>query len=134
MSQENVEVVRQGYEAFLRGQWDQAAQLLDPDVELHGTVGGLSEGSVVRGFQQIRQEFQQEDAEAWDERRLEAEEFIDAGDRVVVLLHEFRRGRGSGVELETDTAVVCEVRDGRVVRIQGYMDRASALEAAGLSE
>jgi len=134
MSQENVEVVRQGYEAFLRGQWDQAPQLLDPDVELHGTVGGLSEGSVVRGFQQIRQEFQQEDAEAWDERRLEAEEFIDAGDRVVVLLHEFRRGRGSGVELETDTAVVCEVRDGRVVRIQGYMDRASALEAAGLSE
>jgi ketosteroid isomerase-like protein len=133
MSQENVEIVRRVGEAFLREEWDQAAHLLDPEVELHGTIGGLAEGSVARGLQQIREEFQQEDSEAWDERRLEAESFIDAGDRVVVLLHEFRRGRGSGVELETDTAVVCEVRDRRVIRIQGYMDRAEALEAAGLS-
>jgi len=51
-----------------------------------------------------------------------------------VLLHEFRRGKGSGVEMETDTAMVYEVRDGRVVRIQGYMDRDEALEAAGLRE
>ena len=71
---------------------------------------------------------------AWDERRLDPEEFIDAGDCVVVLLHEFRRGKGSGVEIETDTAMVYEVRDRQVVRIQGYMNRAEALEAAGLSE
>jgi ketosteroid isomerase-like protein len=134
MSQENVEIVKGFLASAERNEWDQAAQLLDPDVELHGTVGGLAEGSVWRGFQQIRQEFQQEDAEAWDERRLEAEEFIEAGDRVVVFLHEFRRGRGSGVELETETAVVCELGDGRVIRIQGYMDRAAAVEAAGLRE
>jgi ketosteroid isomerase-like protein len=36
--------------------------------------------------------------------------------------------------METDTAVIYDVRDGRVVRIQGYMDRAKALEAAGLRE
>jgi ketosteroid isomerase-like protein len=134
MSQENVEIVRRIYEAFLRGDQDDPAQLLDPDVELHGTVGGLSEGSVARGLPQIRQVFEQWDAEAWDESRLQAERFIDGGDRVVVLQHEFRRGRGSGVEVETDTAVVFEVRDGRVVHIQGYMDRAAALEAAGLRE
>ncbi len=134
MSQENVEIVRRTVEAILRGEWEQAAQLLDPDAEGHGTVGGLSEGTVMRGIAQFRQSFEQEDAEAWDERRLEAEEFLDAGDRVVVLVREFRRGRGSGIELETNTAVVFEVRDGRVVRIQGYMDRAEALEAAGLRE
>jgi uncharacterized protein len=133
MSQENVEIVRRTVEAILRGDWEQAAHLLDPDAEGHGTVGGLSEGEVLRGVTQFRQSFEQEDAEAWDERRLEAEEFIDAGHRVVVLVREFRRGRGSGIELETDTAVVFEVRDGRVVRIQGYMDRAEALKAAGLS-
>ena len=69
----------------------------------------------------------------WDERRLEAEEFIDAGDCVVVLVREFRRG-GAAESSWTDTAVVFEVRNGRVVRIQGYMDRAKALKAAGLSE
>jgi ketosteroid isomerase-like protein len=49
-------------------------------------------------------------------------------------MHEYRRGRGSGVELETETAVVVAVSGGRVIRIQGYMDRDAALEAAGLSE
>jgi ketosteroid isomerase-like protein len=117
-----------------QGRWEESARQLGPDAEWHGTVGGLTEGSVWRGPEQIRKVFEQEDAEAWQERRLEAEEFIDAGDRVVVLLHEFRRGKGSGVEMETDTAVVYEVRGGRVVHIQGYMDRAKALEAAGLRE
>ncbi len=134
MSQETVEIVRRTVEAILQGEWDQAGQLLDPDAEGHGTVGGLSEGTVLRGVTQFRQSFEQEDAEAWDERRLDAEEFIDAGDRVVVLVREFRRGKGSGIELEVDTAIVFEVRDGRVVRIQGYMDRDEALEAVGLSE
>ena len=134
MSQENVEIVRRIVEAAVEGRWEESARQLDADTKLHGTVGGLTEGSVWRGPEEIREVFEQEDAEAWDERRLQAEEFIDAGDLVVVLLHEFRRGKGSGVEMETDTAVVYEVRDGRVVRTQGYMDRAQALEAAGLRE
>jgi len=134
MSQENVEIVRRCHEAMMQGDWDQVAQLHDPDVELHGTVGGRSEGSVWRGFQQIRQEFHKgdADAQAWDETREVLERFIDAGDCVVMLLHEFRGGKGSAVE--ADTAVVFELRNGRVIRIQGYMDRASAFEAAGLSE
>jgi ketosteroid isomerase-like protein len=134
MSQENVEIVRRIIEDGVRGSWEEsAAPHLRPDTELHGTVGGLTEGSVWRGSEQVRKFFE-EDSDAWDERRLDAEEFIDAGDCVVVLLHEFRRGKGSGVEIETDTAMVYEVRDRQVVRIQGYMNRAEALDAAGLSE
>ena len=41
-------------------------------------------------------------------------------------LHEYRRGKGSGLEVETDTAVVFTVRDGRVVGIQGYIDPVAA--------
>jgi ketosteroid isomerase-like protein len=134
MSQENVEIVSQVYEAVVRGEWELAGEMLDPDIEFHGTVGGLGEGTVARGVEQIRYGLEHEDLEAWDERRFEPEKFIDAGDCVVVLQREFRRGRASGVELQTDTAVVCEVRNGRVVRLQGFMDRAEALEAAGLRE
>jgi ketosteroid isomerase-like protein len=135
MSQENVEIVRRVVDAIRDRRWEEATRQLGPDIELHGTAGGLTEGSVWRGPKQIRDFFEQ-DAEAWDERRLEAEQFVDAdaGDCVVVLLHEFRRGKGSGVETETDTAMVYAVRDGRVVRIQGHMDRGEALEAAGLRE
>jgi ketosteroid isomerase-like protein len=134
MSQENVEIVRDAFEAFRGGDRETAAQLVDPKVEFHGTVGGLQEGQIAHGQSEIEQTFEAEDLEAWDERRLKPEEFIDAGDDVVVLLHEYRRGRGSGVELESKTAVVVAVSGGRVVRIQGYMDRGAALEAVGLSE
>jgi uncharacterized protein len=134
MSQENVEIVREVFESFLSGDQKRTARLVDPEVEFRGTVGGLEEGRIAHGLPQIVETFDVEDLEAWEERRLEPEEFIDADDDVVVLVHEYRRGRGSGVELEIDTAVVFAVRDGRVVRIQGYMDRDAALEAAGLSE
>jgi ketosteroid isomerase-like protein len=127
-----VEVVREAFESYLSGDFEKTAQLLDPEVEFHGTVGGLEEGRVARGLPEAVRVFEEEDLEAWEERRLEAEEFIDAGDNVVVLMREYRRGRGSGVELETDTAVVCAVSAGRVVRIQGYMDRNAALQFAGL--
>jgi hypothetical protein len=36
--------------------------------------------------------------------------------------------------VESDTAVLVAVRGGRVARMQGYMDRAAALKAAGLGE
>ena len=134
MSQENVEIVRAAFEAFIEGDQEKTAQLVDPALEFHGTIGGLQEGQIAHGQSEIDQTFESEDLEAWEERRLEPEEFIDAGDDVVVLLHEYRRGKGSGVELETETAVVVTVSGGRVVRIQGYMDRQAALAAVGLSD
>jgi ketosteroid isomerase-like protein len=63
---------------------------------------------------------------------VEPQEFIDAGDRVVVLLREYQRGMKSGIELSVDTAMIADLRHGRIVRIQGYMDQAEALKAVGL--
>ena len=134
MSQENVEIVRQLYELLERRDWDSMGELFDPNVEQHGTVGGVEEGNVARGFRQVRQIWEKEDDEIWDEHRLEPQEFIDAGHQVVVFQREYQRGKSSGVELVVDTASVLDLRDGRVVRMQGYMDCAAALRAAGLSE
>ena len=144
MSRENVEIVRRLYEALrlpsdpgraIRGLIDngQALDLLDPVVEWHGTVGGLAEGTVARGHEEVAR-FMLEDSQEWEELVFEPREFIDLGDTVLVLQRERRRGRHSGVELETDTASVIRLRDGRVWRLQGYMDQAQALAAVGLSE
>jgi ketosteroid isomerase-like protein len=132
MSQENVEVVRRLSELLKRRDWRGMTDLLDPNVELHGTVGGLEEGKILRGLSEISQAFETEDDEVWDEHRIEPQEFIDAGDRVVVLQREYQRSK-SGVETVIDTAGILDLRDGRVVRMQGYMNPADALEAAGLS-
>jgi ketosteroid isomerase-like protein len=134
MSQENVEIVRRVYDGFRHFDWDKVERFADPDLELHGTSGGLFDGSVARGTTAVRETFEAWDAEAWEEVRLTPREFVDAGDRVVVLQNELRRGRGSGVEVRSETAVLFELRDGRVVRVQGFMDQGEALRAAGLRE
>jgi ketosteroid isomerase-like protein len=133
MSEGNVEIVRQVYECVNQRRWDGMAELLDPNVAQYGTVGGLDEGTVVRGLSEIRQMYERE-AEAWDRQRIQPERLIDAGDRVVVFQREYQRGRSSGLELVVETAAVVELRHCRVVRIQGYMDRTAALRAAGLSQ
>ena len=133
MSRENVEIVRQFVQHWQRQDWDETASLVDPDVEQHSTVGGVEEGRVMHGVDEIRRDYEMAE-EMWEEHRVEAERIIDAGDRVVLFHREYQRGRGSGLELEVDAAVIFDLRDGRIVRIQGYMDRAAALKAAGLSE
>ena len=133
MAERNVEIVRQVYECVNGRRWDVLAELLDPSVAQYGTVGGVEEGTVVHGPSEIARLYQSE-ADAWDRQRIEPERLIDAGDRVVVFQREYQRGRSTGLELVVETASLVDLRDGRVVRIQGYMDRAAALEAAGLSQ
>jgi ketosteroid isomerase-like protein len=74
------------------------------------------------------------EADAWDRQRIEPERLIDAGGRVVVFQREYQRGRSSGLELVVETAAVVDLRNGRVVRIPGYIERAAALKAVALSE
>jgi ketosteroid isomerase-like protein len=131
MSQQKVEIVRRFCECWERLDWEGMVELLDPQVEQLGTVGGVEERSVRRGPDEMRRGYESSE-EMWAEHRVEMQDVIPAGDRVVVFQREYQRGRASGVELVIDTAAIFDVRDGRIVRIQGYMDPAEALSVAGL--
>ena len=134
MSQENVEIVRAANDAFLAGDVEAALDALDPEIEWHATVGGIDEGRVYRGRDQVVQAFADYFA-VWERMEMRADKYIDAGDdEVVVFHHEVAKGRESGAVVETDTGTVQTVRDGKIVRVRSYMDRAQTLEAAGLSE
>jgi ketosteroid isomerase-like protein len=133
LSHENVEIVRRFNERWLRGDWAGVADLVDPRIEQHGAIGGIEEGRLLRGVDEIRRDWEAVE-EQWDEHRVEPQEFIDVGDRVVVLLREYQRGTRSGIELAADTAVIADLRHGRIVRIQGYTDQKEALKAVGLEE
>jgi uncharacterized protein len=132
MSQENVELVRGMCEAFLAGDVPAALDVLHAEVIWHGTIGGIEEGRTAHGHNEVIQGFM-ESLRDWESHSLEIEDYLDAGDSVVVLWHEVGRGKRSGVEVETRTAVVYTVRDKEVLEVQGYMDRRQALQAAGLS-
>ena len=134
MSEENVEVVRAANEAFLAGDIERALDALDPKIEWHATVGGIDEGRVYHGRDEVVKGFADYFA-VWERMEMRAEKYIDAGDDdVVVFHHEVAKGRESGAVVETDTGTVQTVRDGKIVRVRSYMDRRQALEAAGLSE
>jgi ketosteroid isomerase-like protein len=67
--------------------------------------------------------------EVWDVWRFEPERFLDAGDRVVVLVRVVARGGSSGVSLDRGNRASVDLRDRRVTRCEVYLDRSEALEA-----
>jgi ketosteroid isomerase-like protein len=132
MSEENVATVRRAAEAMITGDVATALGALDPGIEWHATVGGIDEGRVYRGPEEVAEAFA-DYFETWERIDLRAEEYLDAGgDDVVVLWHEVAKGRESGIVVETDTATINTVRNGKLVRVRSFMDRAEALAAAGL--
>jgi uncharacterized protein len=133
MSQENVEAVRKGYEALNRGGVEAVLAFIDPDFEMDIPADVSLEPQTLRGHDGIRQWFETA-SDALEEIRMEPEEFIDAGDRVVVPVRIIARGRGSGIEAEQRVTQVWTLRNGLSVSMNAYVDRKAALKAVGLSE
>ena len=131
MVRESVGALRRAYGEWARGDFSRR-ELFDPDIE--GVwAAELPDPHVDRGVEAFFAS-SREWLSAWEGFRLEAEAFLPAEDKVVVLVVLRGRGRGSGVEVATPAAHVWTMRLGKAVRVEAYMDRARALEAAGLSE
>jgi ketosteroid isomerase-like protein len=130
MSEENVELVRRAfaYEVYGLGDRAEGEAIFDPFVVMNPTEEGPS-----YGLDAIRDNFEHWKV-AWEELDVTIEELIDAGDRVFLTAHHRGRGRGSGVEVDTRLYSLYTLRDGKVLRVDEYADRAEALEAAGLAE
>ena len=65
----------------------------------------------------------------WSDYLFEVEEFTEAGDSVLLVVHETGRGRGSGAPMEHRHCLVWTFREGRIVRGGTYRDKAQALAA-----
>jgi ketosteroid isomerase-like protein len=68
----------------------------------------------------------------WEHYWMTADEFIEVGDRVVVLMRIHGRAH-SGNHLEQQVAAIWTMRDGKAVAVRYYMDRDKALAAAGVT-
>jgi ketosteroid isomerase-like protein len=129
MSQENVEIVRR---AFLDPGPLTDAPTVAPDAEFDFTEI-YPDQAVLRGVEEMRR-FR--DSGPWgDSIRFEPECYLDIDEeRVLVLTRATATGRASGVSLESSVAHEITIRDGRMVRVKVYRDRAEALKAVGLSD
>ncbi len=129
MSQENIEKLRAGYEAFNSGDLDGALRAVHRDIEFRRPETAMDTAAVLRGVDAVRQYLV---PDAFAEQTFEPEEFIEKGDLVLVRGKGRIRGRGSGIGLEQTVFHVWEIRDGIAVRLEVHLDRQEALEAAGL--
>jgi ketosteroid isomerase-like protein len=136
MSRENVEIVRRVYEAAARRDAPTVLSLYDPEVELDASALGLrgDAGALFfHGHEGLRALFR-EWHEAWERLEYSYEELIETGEQVISVVTRHARGRASGVEVERPFALLWSLREGKVIRVVWFLDRAEALKAAGLSE
>jgi ketosteroid isomerase-like protein len=128
VSQENVEIVRQVMDAVNARDRERALSLMDPEIEFHSGA----EQKVYRGIDGMIQYRRDTDA-VIEGIQTEDDRFLDAGGGLVVHLYRIRgRGAGSGAPVSRNSAVVWQLRDGKIVKGHVCLDPAEALEAAGL--
>ncbi|HYB31364.1 MAG TPA: nuclear transport factor 2 family protein [Solirubrobacteraceae bacterium] len=124
MSESNVELVRRGYEAVMRGDLDVIAEILDPDVKWH--AGDPTAGYACHNRQQavafMRRNWLRRGAPPG-----ELVDMIDAGDKVVLIMR--RTGEDGGPEL---VANLTTFRNGKVIEMVHYPNPDDARAAAGV--
>jgi ketosteroid isomerase-like protein len=128
MSQENVEAMRRGYERFAATREIRA----HPDLVWDVSRLGWPDKQIYFGPEGANQ-FNAEWADAWDGWEIAAEDFIDAGESVVVIVNQRGRSKATGIPVDMRFAQVWSFRDGQAIRMQMYASVDEALEAAGLS-
>jgi ketosteroid isomerase-like protein len=131
MSQENVEIVRSQVERFRttgEASPETAAEDISwhdppdfPDAQIHVGMEGAIHALGVW-------------ASAWSEWQIELNEYIDAGERVLVRGTQRGRGKDTGVVVEQPLCLVYLLRGGKVVEVRAFFNEDQALEAAGLAE
>jgi ketosteroid isomerase-like protein len=133
MSQENVEIVRNGYERFAAsGEFTDEIVTADFVWDM-SNFHGWPEQQVYEGADGART-FLREWTDAWEDWKLEIDALHDAGDRVVALMRQHGRSKAAGMPVEMSFAQVWTLRDGKEARMDMYSDPGEALEAAGLEE
>jgi uncharacterized protein len=133
MSQENIDVVRAGFEAFARGDIESVLRLCDEDIVVNEPAEMPDMPPLHRGHAGVLETLAAW-PEQWDDYRIEVLRAVDIDDRVVATLHQTGRGKSTGIPVELQTAMVFTVRDGKIAEWSIFLREDEALEAVGLRE
>jgi ketosteroid isomerase-like protein len=109
-------------------------RLAEPDFEVtmvapESAGGGTFEDRGADGFTRLWEDW----SEPFAALRIEIEKMIDAGDQVVSLVRQAGRTKTGSVEIEDTSAAVWTVKNGRLSRVDFYLDQEMAMRAAGIA-
>ncbi|HEU4940220.1 MAG TPA: nuclear transport factor 2 family protein [Candidatus Eisenbacteria bacterium] len=133
MPGDRIETVRRIYEGWGRGDFRAGTELYDPFVQFILRTG-FPDAGVYVGREEIRRYTQDDFLADLEGVAIAGEEFIAAGDSVVVHVHQSATGAGSGVHVAMRYYQVWTFRGDHVIRIESFRDRADALQAVALRE
>ena len=122
-----VEQVRDVYRMFL-AQDPAFLEALDPDVEWHVPDTFPGGGGVFHGQWEVLACLE-EIGKLFENAQPDPEEFLSAGETLIVLGMWRARARATGVQVEVPFAHVQRFRDGKVVYFRNYIDSAEPLKA-----
>ena len=125
--------VRRAYEAVNRRDFGLILTGFDPSVEFNAVQTGPEGPATFHGHAGVL-ESSRLVLEVFGDIRLEPEEFVDWGDQFLVTVKLTGHGAESGASVHQKLFSLCTLRRGLVVRQYEFLDRAEALEAAGLSD
>jgi ketosteroid isomerase-like protein len=126
----DVETLRDGYRALNRRDLSAVRALLHPEIEWEEGPGA-PEAGIHRGREAF-EAFLQAWLDSFADFRIEPEDIVEDGDRLIALVHQSGTGRTSGIAVEARIAHVWTVRDGMAVRWQSYSSREEALAGTGV--
>ena len=134
MSQENVELVLAGIEAYAKGDLDATLALCAPDVEVFPDRTVFPEAEPLRSRDAYRR-WLEEVASAWVRVEVEVREVFALPDGRVVLREDSGGlGRSSGLRTSSNITGIFTLRSGLLTRVEWHFDHAEALKAVGLEE
>jgi ketosteroid isomerase-like protein len=126
---DNVEIVRSGFEAFNARGIDGILPFIHPDFEATTPPDLASEPDTYRGHEGVRRWFDSFD-EVMDQIRWDAGNFHAVGERVVVEFTLRARGKTTGLDFGQEAVMVWELRDGKAIGLNLYPTLDEALAAA----
>jgi ketosteroid isomerase-like protein len=132
MSSADIEMLRRGYEAFTRGDWETAFRAADPDIEVK-TADRVTSPGTYRGIEEARRFFE-DLLEPFEDVQAEPQRFFEQDDQIAVLVRMRFRPTGSSAVVENRVGHLWTVRGGKVLRLEVFPEREKALEAVGFSE
>jgi ketosteroid isomerase-like protein len=121
MSQQNVQTIQRAYEAFNRQDIPGVLAVFDPQIEWVDQGGGRAPAGTFHGPQSVANDVFSIIPQNFDEFRADAEEFIDAGDHVVVV-GRMRGKPKSGSALDARCVHVWRMRDGKATGFRHFVD------------
>lgn len=125
----SVDIVRRSYEAFERHDMDAVVADMHPDIEWH-QAQGLPHGGLYHGLDEVRRNiFDPLDEDWWNEFSAKPDEFLDAGDDVVVLGRYRGTAKRTGKILDVPFVHVWTLSGGRAVRFRQFLDTAGWVAA-----